>query len=68
LGLSWGYFNILAENNITIVGHVLERMAASGDDGLLDLQGFGRKALAELKKRLRERGYELPSPEAAPAE
>jgi hypothetical protein len=27
---------------------------------LLAIDGFGRKALADLKKRLRQAGYELP--------
>ena len=65
LGLGTRYLNVLAEHNIMIVGDVLERLAESGEEGLLEIQGFGRKALAELKRRLRERGYELPAPEAA---
>ena len=64
INLSVRYLNILKANDITIVADVFKVLEESGDDGLLDLQGFGRKALADLKKRLRERGYELPSPEA----
>lgn len=64
LGLGTRYLNILKENNIVIAGDVMARLAESGDEGLLELQGFGRKALADLKKRLRERGYDLPTPEA----
>ncbi len=64
LGLGTRYLNILKENKFVVAGDVLIRLAKSGDEGLLELQGFGRKALADLKKRLRERGYELPTPEA----
>ncbi len=65
IGLATRYVNVLAENGVTIVGQVLERLAARGDDGLLDISGFGRKALIDLKKRLRERGYQLPEAEIA---
>lgn len=44
---------------ITSVGQALERMA-DGDEAILAVEGFGRKSLADLKKRLRQLGYELP--------
>jgi large subunit ribosomal protein L31 len=44
---------------VTTVGHALERLA-EGEASLLAIDGFGRKALADLKKRLRQFGYELP--------
>ena len=50
----------LAKAGITTAGQVLERMAAAGDNGLLNVEGFGRKSLADLKKRMRQMGYELP--------
>ena len=31
-----------------------------GEQSLLDLDGFGRKSLSDLKKALRKFGYELP--------
>jgi large subunit ribosomal protein L31 len=62
------YVNVLKENDLTIVGDVLDKMAEGGDDALLDLSGFGRKALADLKKRLRERGYTIPEASEAVAE
>jgi large subunit ribosomal protein L31 len=49
----------LANANITTVGDVLEKMAA-GEASMLAIDGFGRKSLADLKKRLRQFGYELP--------
>jgi large subunit ribosomal protein L31 len=53
----------LMKAGITNVGQILDRLA-EGEQKLLDLDGFGRKSLADLKKRLRQFGYELPqSPE-----
>jgi large subunit ribosomal protein L31 len=49
----------LEKANITEVGHVLEKMV-QGEATLLSIDGFGRKSLADLKKRLRQIGYELP--------
>lgn len=49
----------LAKAEITKVGQVLE-MLETGEASLLAIEGFGRKSLADLKKRLRQMGYELP--------
>ena len=49
----------LANADILTVGQVLEKMAG-GEAGMLAIDGFGRKSLADLKKRLRQFGYELP--------
>ena len=49
----------LAKAGITTVGKILEKMS-QGEAALLALEGFGRKSLADLKKRLRQFGYELP--------
>ena len=49
----------LAKAEITNVGQVLE-MLETGEASLLAVDGFGRKSLADLKKRLRHLGYELP--------
>lgn len=50
----------LKRAGIENVGQALELFAARGDEGLLSIEGFGRKSLADLKRRLRHRGYELP--------
>jgi large subunit ribosomal protein L31 len=55
---------MLAKAGITTVGQVLE-MLAQGDQTLLNIDGFGRKSLADLKKRLRQLGYELPQADEA---
>jgi large subunit ribosomal protein L31 len=49
----------LAKAGVTTVGNVLDRLA-TGEGGLLNIEGFGRKSLADLKKRLRQLGYQLP--------
>jgi len=49
----------LAKANITQVGQALEKLAISESE-LLDIDGFGRKSLADLKKRLRQFGYQIP--------
>jgi large subunit ribosomal protein L31 len=49
----------LAAAGITTVGQALSRLS-TGEANLLSVEGFGRKALADLKKRLRQFGYELP--------
>jgi large subunit ribosomal protein L31 len=49
----------LAKASITTVGQVLEKLAL-GESALLAVEGFGRKSLADLKKKLRQFGYQLP--------
>lgn len=44
---------------IEVVGQVLELME-QGDQPLLDIDGFGRKSLADLKRALKRRGFALP--------
>ncbi len=58
----------LAKANITTAGQVLEELN-KGDDALLGIDGFGRKSLADLKRSMKRRGYELPEAEGegAPA-
>src|SRR4030042_3885877 len=48
----------LANAGIATVGQALERMS-DGEAAILAIDGFGRKSLADLKKRLRHYGYEL---------
>lgn len=49
----------LVKAGITNVGQILEKLG-QGESVLLAVEGFGRKALADLKKRLRQLGYEVP--------
>lgn len=55
----------LGNEDIEIVGQVLERLE-EGDSGLLEIDGFGRKSLADIKRALKRRGYELPEAAAEP--
>jgi large subunit ribosomal protein L31 len=51
--------DILAKAEMTEVGDVLAALE-KGEQTLLDLDGFGRKSLSDLKKALRKFGYQLP--------
>jgi large subunit ribosomal protein L31 len=63
LGLAKRYVNIFSENGIEIVGEFLDKLHGGGDDALLEIPGIGRKVLADIKRELRTRGYELPEAE-----
>ena len=62
LGLAKRYLNIFQENGIEIVGEFMEKLA-DGEETLLEIPGIGRKILADVKRELRTRGYELPETE-----
>ncbi len=51
--------SILTNEGISIVGQLLE-LLAEGDEKLLAIDGFGRKSLADVKRSLKRRGFELP--------
>jgi large subunit ribosomal protein L31 len=59
LGLGTRATDALTKAGITIVGEALDKLA-EGEAVILAIDGFGRKSLADLKKRLRQFGYELP--------
>lgn len=59
LNMSERATDVLAKAGVTTVGQALDRLAL-GESGLLSIEGFGRKGLADLKKRLRQLGYQLP--------
>lgn len=62
LGLGKRYLNIFNENGIEVVGDFMAKLA-EGEDTLLEIPGIGRKILADVKRELRTRGYELPEAE-----
>lgn len=66
LGISNRAVESLSKAGITNVGQVLDRLA-QGEQTLLDIDGFGRKALIDLKKALRQFGYILPEQTETPA-
>ncbi len=49
----------LAKGGISTVGEFLAKLA-EGEEAVLALEGFGRKSLIDLKKKLRALGYQLP--------
>jgi large subunit ribosomal protein L31 len=49
----------LQKAGVVTVGQAIDKMV-EGDQGLLDIQGFGRKSLIDMRKQLRQLGYELP--------
>ena len=59
LGLGTRATEALLKGGIANVGQVLEKLA-TGEAALLALDGFGRKSMADLKKKMRQMGYELP--------
>jgi len=52
----------LAKAEIHTVGDIMEKLSM-GENSLLAIDGFGRKSLADVKKRLRQLGYQLPEGE-----
>jgi large subunit ribosomal protein L31 len=59
LGLGDRPTEALAKAGVTTVGQVLDKLEL-GETAILSIEGFGRKSLADLKKKLRSFGYELP--------
>ena len=51
--------NSLVEAKIVTVQDLLN-LLEGGDQPLLDIKGFGRKSLIDLKKALRAQGFEIP--------
>ena len=59
LELSKRVIDILAKAEMVKVGDVMTAFE-KGEQALLDIDGFGRKSLSDLKKSLRKLGYVLP--------
>jgi len=51
--------NVLQEAGINTIADVLERLEG-GEQAMLNISGFGRKSLIDLKKALRQMGYKIP--------
>ena len=60
LGLGTRPTDALAKAGLATVGQVIEKLQG-GEAALLEVEGFGRKSLIDLKKRLRQLGYALPA-------
>lgn len=68
LGLDRRYLSIYAEAGIEVVGDFMARWQEGGDSAILSISGIGRKVLADTKKALRARGYQVGTPESEAAE
>jgi large subunit ribosomal protein L31 len=55
----------LAKAGLEKVGQIMEKLM-EGDQSLLDVDGFGRKSLIDMKKKLRQFGYDVPASEPTP--
>ena len=51
--------NVLVESGLETIGDILIRLEG-GEQAMLDISGFGRKSLIDLKKALRQMGYKIP--------
>ena len=60
LGLGTRPTEALTKAGLANVGQILTKMA-EGEQAMLDIDGFGRKSLIDLKKKLRSLGYKLPA-------
>jgi large subunit ribosomal protein L31 len=60
LGLGTRPTEALSKAGITMVGQIMEKLG-EGEQSLLNVEGFGRKSLIDLKKKLRALGYDLPA-------
>jgi large subunit ribosomal protein L31 len=56
----------LDKAGIKEVGQFLAKLG-EGEAAVLSIEGFGRKSLIDMKKKLRSLGYELPEAEQTPA-
>lgn len=56
----------LLQSGVATLGQAVERLQ-QGEEALLSIEGFGRKSLIDLKKRLRQRGLTLPEEMETPA-
>jgi len=60
LELAKRYVTLLSENGVENVGDFVGKLEQGGDEALLEIPGIGRKVIADIKKMLRNRGYEIP--------
>ncbi|NWG16645.1 MAG: 50S ribosomal protein L31 [Chloroflexi bacterium] len=63
IGVPKRQLDLLNENGIQVVGDFIAKLQEGGDNAILEIPGVGRKVLADIKKALRTRGYELPKSE-----
>jgi large subunit ribosomal protein L31 len=62
LGLDRRMVPAFAEAGLNNAGDLFRFIKERGDEALLDIPGVGRKIVADMKKALRARGFELAQP------
>ena len=60
IGLSARATDALVKAGLTTVGQVITKLG-EGEAAVLEIDGFGRKSLIDMKKSLRQLGYKLPA-------
>jgi large subunit ribosomal protein L31 len=60
IGLSARATEALVKAGMTTVGEVIAKLG-TGEAAMLEIEGFGRKSLIDMKKSLRTLGYNLPA-------
>ena len=60
LGLGTRPTEALVKAGLETVGQVLDKLG-QGEAALLAVDGFGRKSLIDMKKKLRQLGYDMPA-------
>ncbi len=63
IGVPKRQLDLLNEHGVQVVGDFINKLQEGGDNAILEIPGVGRKVLADIKKALRTRGYELPKSE-----
>lgn len=59
LDLGKRYVTILNDAGIKLVSDLIRKLEMDGDDAVLAIPGIGVKVLADAKRRIAERGYQL---------
>jgi len=59
-GVSPRATKLLLDAGLKTAGDLLAKLEG-GDEAILEIDGFGRKSLADFKKAMRRMGYELPN-------
>jgi large subunit ribosomal protein L31 len=60
LGLNKRFATVFSENGVVTVQDFLNKLG-EGEDSLLEMPGVGRKVITDIKKMLRNRGYDVPA-------
>lgn len=57
------YTQVMEDDGLKTIGDVINRLNEEGDEGLTRISGVGRKVLSDVKKQLRNLGFDVPDVE-----